>query len=40
MFRGSKVKLSIGFGKTALGHQGSEPIIDQGFEGWPHGRAS
>jgi hypothetical protein len=40
LFRGSKVRPSAGFGKTALGRQGSEPITDQGFEGWLLGRAS
>jgi hypothetical protein len=40
LFRGSKVRPSAGFGKTASGRQGLEPIIDQGFEGWLLGRAS
>jgi hypothetical protein len=39
LFRGLKVRPSAGFRRTALGLQGSEPNTDQGFEGWPLGRA-
>jgi hypothetical protein len=39
MFRGSKVQPSAGFRRTASGLQGFKPNVDQGFEGWPLGRA-
>jgi hypothetical protein len=39
MFRGSKVRPSVGFRRATSGLQGSEPNTDQGFEGWPLGRA-
>jgi hypothetical protein len=39
LFRGSKVRPSVGFRRTASGLQGSEPNTDQGFEGWPLRRA-
>jgi hypothetical protein len=39
LFRCLKARPSIGFIRTTLGLQGSEPNTDQGFEGWPLERA-
>jgi hypothetical protein len=35
--RGLGAALAPGYGQT-VGHSGSEPFTDQGFEGWPLGR--
>jgi hypothetical protein len=38
LIRGSKAGPSEGFRQPPQKHSGSEPITDQGFEGWPLGR--